>query len=74
MVTTESIQSKPAVWQGSPKSFEPQYFWSVWNYGIKNYCTEVPLNGITSVKKFMKMDQAFQKLLVGWHTDRLVIL
>jgi hypothetical protein len=38
---------------------------------IKNYCIEVPLKGITSVPNFMKIYQAFQKLLVGdTQTDR----
>jgi hypothetical protein len=30
-----------------------------------NYCIEVPLNGITSAPKLMKIHQAVQKLLVG---------
>jgi hypothetical protein len=34
-------------------------------YGIKNYCIEVPLNGITSIPNFMKIYQAVKKLLVG---------
>jgi hypothetical protein len=32
--------------------------------GIKNYCIEVPLNGITSVPYFIEIYQAAQKLLV----------
>jgi hypothetical protein len=32
---------------------------------LKNYCIEVPLNGITSIQNFMKSYQAVQKLLVG---------
>jgi hypothetical protein len=34
-------------------------------YGIKNYCIEVPLNGITPIPNFMKIYQAVKKLLVG---------
>jgi hypothetical protein len=33
--------------------------------GLKNYCFEVHLNGITSEPNFMKFYQAVQKLLVG---------
>jgi hypothetical protein len=33
--------------------------------GIKNYCIEVPLNGITSAPNYVKIYQAVQKLLVG---------
>jgi hypothetical protein len=43
---------------------------------IKNYCIEVPLNVITSVKNIMKIYQVVQELLVeggGIQTDRLVI-
>jgi hypothetical protein len=43
---------------------------------IRNYCIEVPLNGITSLPNFIKNYQAVQKLLVGdadRETDRLVI-
>jgi hypothetical protein len=52
------------------------------SYGTKNYCIEVPLNGITFVPNIM-IYQAAQKLLVGdtqtgrqadKQTDRLVIL
>jgi hypothetical protein len=40
-------------------------------HGIKYYCLEVPLNGITSVPNFIKVYQVVQKLLVGGtHTDR----
>jgi hypothetical protein len=46
-------------------NFEPQPFKKGLRYGIKNYCIEVPLNGITSVPNFMKIYQAVQKLLVG---------
>jgi hypothetical protein len=42
-------------------------FQTDWSYGIKNYCIEVPLNGITSVPNFLKNYQAVQKLLVGAH-------
>jgi hypothetical protein len=31
---------------------------------IKNYCIEVPFNGITSLRNIMKIYQAVQKLLV----------
>jgi hypothetical protein len=31
---------------------------------IKNYCIEVPLNGITSVPNLIQIFQAVQKLLV----------
>jgi hypothetical protein len=34
-------------------------------YGIRNYCIEVLLNGITSVPNIMKIYKAVQKLLVG---------
>jgi hypothetical protein len=40
--------------------------------GIKNWCIEVPLNGITSMPNFVKIYQAVQKLLVG-DTDMLAI-
>jgi hypothetical protein len=36
---------------------------------LKNYCVEVPLNGIASVPNFTKIYEAVQKLLVG-DTDR----
>jgi hypothetical protein len=39
---------------------------------IKNYCIEVPLNGITSIPNFMKIYQAVQMLLVG-DTQKLEI-
>jgi hypothetical protein len=32
---------------------------------LKNYCIEVPLNGITSIPNFMKIYNVVQKLLVG---------
>jgi hypothetical protein len=42
--------------------------------GIKNYCIEDLLNGITSTPNIMKNYQAVQKLLVGdKQTERLVI-
>jgi hypothetical protein len=34
-------------------------------YGIKNYCIQVPLNGITSLSNFIKIYQAVQQLLMG---------
>jgi hypothetical protein len=34
----------------------------VWD---KNYCIEVPLNGITSIPNFMKIYPAVKKLLVA---------
>jgi hypothetical protein len=46
--------------------------WMLYGNGIKNYCIEFPLNGITYIPNFMKIYQADQKLLVGG-TDRLVI-
>jgi hypothetical protein len=47
-------------------------------YGIKIYCMEVPLNGITSLPNIMKIYHAVQKLVVGdtlagTQTDRLEI-
>jgi hypothetical protein len=33
--------------------------------GLKSYCIEIPLNGITFIQNFMKFNQAIQKLLVG---------
>jgi hypothetical protein len=33
--------------------------------GIKNYCIEVHLNGITFIPNFIKIYQAVQNLLVG---------
>jgi hypothetical protein len=33
--------------------------------GLKSYCIEVPLNGITSVPNLMKIYQEVQKLLMG---------
>jgi hypothetical protein len=41
--------------------------------GLKIYCIEVPLNGITPISNFIKIYQAVQKLLVGHahtQTDR----
>jgi hypothetical protein len=41
---------------------------------FKNYCIEVPLNGITSLANSMKINQVVQNLLVGdTQTDTLVI-
>jgi hypothetical protein len=37
------------------------------NIGIKNYCIEVPLNGITSAPKFMTIYQAVLKVICGGH-------
>jgi hypothetical protein len=43
--------------------------------GLKSYGIEVPLNGITCPKYFMKIYPSVLKLLVGDSlTDRLVIL
>jgi uncharacterized iron-regulated protein len=54
-------------------NFEPQSLQNGWNYGIKNYCIEIHLNGVTSLQNIMKIYQAVQKLLVGdthAHTHR----
>jgi hypothetical protein len=32
--------------------------------GTKNYCIEVPLDGITSLPNFMKIYQGFQKISI----------
>jgi hypothetical protein len=37
---------------------------------IKNYCIEVPLNGITSLPNLMKIFQAVQKLVGDRQTHR----
>jgi hypothetical protein len=63
-------QSQPNAVQGwkimpPTNNVEPQPFKKGWRYGIKNYCIEVPLNGITSIPNFMKIYLAVQKLLVG---------
>jgi hypothetical protein len=57
LVAMEHKQSKPIVEQGSPNKFEPQCFKMIHDDdddGIKNYCFEVPLNGITIVANLMK--------------------
>jgi hypothetical protein len=37
--------------------------------GLKNYCIEVPLNGITSLPNFIKIYQSVQKLVGVTHTQ-----
>jgi hypothetical protein len=53
----------------STNNFEPQPFLNGRRYGIKYYCMEVPLNGITSIPDFMKIYQAVKTLLRGTQTD-----
>jgi hypothetical protein len=41
--------------------------------GIKNYCIEIPLNGINIVTKFDEILPSGSKVISGGQTDRLVI-
>jgi hypothetical protein len=73
MVTMEHKNTNPQFSMTHLTTFNLNNFKMIEAMGLKNYCIEVPLNGITSTPNFMKIYQAVQKLLAGTQTDRLVI-
>jgi hypothetical protein len=64
-------QSQPTVEARLTSQLWTQPFQNGWSYGIKNYCIEVSLNGISCLPNFMEIYQSVQKLLVGNRQDKL---
>jgi hypothetical protein len=67
MVTQQCKKSQTIAEQGCnpTHNFEPRPFLNGQSYGIKNYNSKVPFNGITYLPNFMKIYQLVQKLMGG---------